>query len=267
MSLHVNKPRSPHMKNPRSPQMQKERSPLLGLRRALPLLGLAIALVHVPNAAAEATPSASPFGLREAIIEYLENRAPLPPRSIEVPPLADFALPGLSAADVQVEVQSHPKAPRLGRVPVTVTLVAGGRVIRRGVVNTRVHADVSVVVAAAPVQRGQTIEPGDLMLEDRDVSELSDGWLDDPSSLIGRRARRSVAPGTMWKRSWAEIPPLVKRGELVRLRLVHGGLRIEGKGLVRKDAHAGEWVRVVNTDSRRELLGRVEPDGAVHVEF
>ncbi|MCP3983647.1 MAG: flagellar basal body P-ring formation protein FlgA [bacterium] len=236
------------------------------MRTLLPL-GIVLVLLGAPYRAAEATPSSSPYGLREAIIAYLEERAPLPTRSIEVPPLLDFFVPGLSKADVDIEVRSHPKAPRLGRVPVTVTLIASGRILRRGVVNARVHADVPVVVAAAPVQRGQLIQPEDLKLEDRDVSDLGSAWLDDPTALIGKRARRRVVPGALWQLSWAEIPPLVKRGELVRLRLAHGRLLIEGKGVVRKDAREGEWVRVVNADSRRELLGRVEADGAIHVEF
>ncbi len=232
--------------------------------RRLPLaLGLVLVLLQV----AHATPSASPFGLREAIVAYLEDRSPLPPRSIEVPPLADFALAGIAPKDVRVDVRAHPRAPRIGRVPVTVTLAVGGKILRRGVVNARVNADVPVVVAAGPVQRGDTIEAADLKIEERDVSELRTGWIDDPAQLIGRRARRTVAPGALWLRGWAEIPPLVKRGELVRLRLRHGPLAIEGKGVVRKDGHAGEWVRVVNADSKRELLGRVEPDGAIHVEF
>ncbi|MCP5055600.1 MAG: flagellar basal body P-ring formation protein FlgA [bacterium] len=230
-------------------------------------LAFALVLVSAPDRVALATPSSSPFGVREAIITYLEERAPMPPRSIEVPPLASFFVPGLSDADVDIELSSHPKAPRLGRVPVTVTLVSSGRILRRGVVNAQVHADVAVVVAAAPVQRGQRIRAEDLKMESRDVSDLGSDWLADPTELIGQRARRRVAPGVMWQRSWAETPPVVKRGELVRLLLVHGRLRIEGKGVVRKDARAGEWIRVVNADSKRELLGRVEPDGAVHVEF
>lgn len=260
--------RSPLHGDSRSLLSHRPGSPFkIGRWRVLLVLGVVVALLPALPRTAEAAPSASPFGLREAIIDYLEKRAPMPPRQIEIPSLANFALPGFSAEDVQVELGSHPKAPRLGRVPVTVSLIAGGRVVRRGVVNTRVHADVAVVVAAGPVQRGQMIGPDDLRLEDRDVSELSDGWLDDLEELVGRRARRTVAPGTMWLRSWAEIPPLVKRGELVRLRLVHGRLRIEGKGVVRRDAHAGEWIRVVNADSKRELMGRVEPDGVIHVEF
>lgn len=234
-----------------------------GARVALVLPVALVALVAV--VAAEAARPA--FDLRERIVVYLEERAPQPPRAVEVPPLGDFALPGIDPERVQVDLSSHPRAPRVGRVPVTVTLSVDGRVVRRGVVNAQVRVDVPVVVALVPVRRGDTIHAEQLSIEQRDVSELPEGWVGDPSLLVGRQARRSLKPGTLWRSEYAEIPPSVVRGELVSLLLEHGPLVIQGKGIARKDARAGEWVRVVNADSKRELLGRVDPEGIVHVEF
>lgn len=211
--------------------------------------------------------TASPYGLRERIVSFLEARSPLPPSVIEVPPLADFLVPGLAEEEVSIELSSHPRARRIGRVPVTVTLIVAGRVVRRGVINANVRVEMPVLVTARAIRRGEPLVSEHFTLEPRDVSELPEGWLDDPRALAGHRARRSVPPGTLFRRSWAELPPRVRRGEVVRLRLEYGALIIEGKGVPRKDAHAGDWIRVVNVDSKRELYGRVAEDGVVHVQF
>lgn len=210
---------------------------------------------------------AEPPELRDAIVAFLEARSPETPSAIEVPPLGDFSLPGIARERIHVELSSHPQAKRVGRVPVTVALSVDGRVVRRGIVNAKVRVEVPVVVTTRPVRRGEILELADLALEPRDVSELPEGWLDDPSALVGLRARRSVMPGVLWRESWAQVPPRVRRGELVPLQLQHGSLVIQGRGVVRKDARVGEMVGVVNPDSRRELMGRVDPEGVVHVAF
>lgn len=217
--------------------------------------------------AAPAGSLAEPSTLHEALVAYLEARSPETPSAIEIPPLADFALPGVAPERIDYVLSSHPQAKRVGRVPVTVEVRVDGRVRRRGVVNGRVRIEVPVVVALGPVRRGETIEASDLTVEPRDVSELPEGWVDDPAALVGKRATRRVMPGRLWRAGWARQPPRVRRGELVPLQLKHGALIIQGRGLVRKDAQVGEMVSVVNPESKRELMGRVDPQGVVHVAF
>jgi len=226
------------------------------------LLAVSLLFLSVP-----ATPLPAPEGLREQIIAYLAARSPKTPRAIDVPPLGDFAVASNLQEDLKIDLSSHPQAKRIGHVPVTVTLSANGHILRRGVVNARVWVDVPVVIAMHPVRRGDPITAQHLGIEERDASELPNGWVENPEMLIGQRARRTVQMGSVWLSRWAETPPKVRRGQVVRLHLRSGPLRIEGKGVVRRDAQEGEWVRVVNADTKRELSGRVDANGAIHVEF
>ena len=226
------------------------------------LVAMSLVFLAVP-----ATSLPAPEGLREKIIEYLAARSPKTPRAIDVPPLGDFAVAARTHRDLKIDLSSHPQAKRIGNVPVTVTLSANGHILRRGIVNARVWVDVPVVIAVHPVRRGDQITANHLGIEERDASELPAGWVENPEMLIGQRARRSVQMGSVWLSGWAETPPKVRRGQVVRLHLRSGPLRIEGKGVVRRDAQEGEWVRVVNADTKRELSGRVDANGSIHVEF
>jgi flagella basal body P-ring formation protein FlgA len=63
-----------------------------------------------------------------------------------------------------------------------------------------------------------------------------------------------------------EVAP-VRRGQKVKIRLTRGRLRIETVGLAREDGGVGDWIRVLNVASRREVIARVGEDGAVHVGY
>lgn len=60
---------------------------------------------------------------------------------------------------------------------------------------------------------------------------------------------------------------MVERGDRVTIVLQHGPLLIQTLGKAQETGAAGEWIRVVNLDSKRELSGRIDPEGRVHVAF
>lgn len=236
---------------------------LPGLRRALAGLGAAaLALAARPAPAQPATPEL----LRAAIEHFVRERAPMPPDAIELPGLEGFVPPQATPGPLDIEVAAAPDAPLVGSVPLTVVVRQEGRELRRGVVTARLRVDTPVLVAARPLSRGRALAPADLRVETRDAAALGElRYLAAPEQALGLRAARGIAAGTALRAEMLEEAPAVLRGQLVRLRLVQGGLRIEGRGKARQDGRPGDVVRVQNVDSRRELVGRVAADGAVDV--
>lgn len=51
------------------------------------------------------------------------------------------------------------------------------------------------------------------------------------------------------------------------LVLQSGALMIQATGQAKERGATGDWIRVVNLDSKRELTGRVDREGRVHVAF
>jgi len=218
-------------------------------------------------AAAHAAADSSPFGIRGRIEAFVRERAAVAPTRIEIPSLEVFALSPAPKAPVSVHLRTHPRQRMLGSVPITVSLESEGRTLRRATVAVRVQADAPAVLAGRPLRRGQLLRAADLVVEPRDLASLPPGFVADPRRLVGLRLRRSVAAGTPLEEGWLEQPPLVERGQNVKLTLRHGPLRIEARGRARQPGREGEWIWVVNADSKRELWGRVGADGAIHVEF
>ena len=87
------------------------------------------------------------------------------------------------------------------------------------------------------------------------------------SEVVGLRAKRSLRKHQIFRASQVEGVPLVERGDRVQIVLQAGALRISAAGKAQEAGALGDWIRVLNMDSKRELSGRVDRDGRVHVAF
>lgn len=230
------------------------------LRRLAPVaVGLALAIGFAPRAGADAAEA-----LRSQVERYVRERVPVPPSSIEIPPLDGFAVAWEAPGEVQV-VLSSARESFLGNVPITIAVLVDGREAKRGVVTTRVRADRKVYLVGRPMRRGALVHREDLRVEVRDVSDIPSDAVLSPEKIIGHRTTRALGSGLVWQKSHLRMPQLVSRGQIVRLNFRTGALAIEGRGKAREDGRPGDRIRVVNVDSRREVVGTVTATGEVDV--
>ncbi len=166
------------------------------------------------------------------------------PVRVSVPPVADLLPAGMDPNGIEVEIV-------VGERDVTVEI-----------------ADAQVgLVARRSIARGEQVSGGDFELFPLESAAHRRHALSDPAEVEGMRARRNVPAGTPVRISWFEAIPLVRRGEPVRMRFENDGLRIEATGVAREDGFVGDLVRVQNTSSRTEVVGRVDSEGVIHVAF
>jgi len=84
---------------------------------------------------------------------------------------------------------------------------------------------------------------------------------------LGNRTTRMIYPNTVLQSSMIALPPLVKRGDIVKIVANSGPMTISVTGMVKQQGRKGEMVRVVNTDSKRIVTARVIGPGSVVVDF
>ena len=63
-----------------------------------------------------------------------------------------------------------------------------------------------------------------------------------------------------------DLPDLVQRGQLLKIRLVRPGIQVEIKGEALSRGHLGEQIQVRNTQSGTTLFAEVIGDGLVQVQ-
>jgi flagella basal body P-ring formation protein FlgA len=141
-----------------------------------------------------------------------------------------------------------------------------GALARAVSVPVRVSQLFEVLIAAQPVTRHALLGPEDVRLERRELSPGQDP-LKDLGAIMGRRAVRNISAGELLQAGMLELPPLVRRGDIVLLIAQGRGLRAVAQGEAREEGKAGQVVRVRNLSSGREVYGQVEAEGAVRVSF
>ena len=133
-------------------------------------------------------------------------------------------------------------------------------------IRAELEAIAPVAVAAANLQRGTIIHDSDISLAQLDIIHLRNPCL-DPAELIGKRIKRSLRQGYPFDRLAVELPPIIRRGELVTIFVRKGPLLVTAKGIARHDAIQGTMVKVLNNNSKKEILCRADGPGLVQVEL
>lgn len=186
---------------------------------------------------------------------------------IELPPLASFQVdtsryPG----ELRTELSSRAQTPYKGRVPVNVALYKGDRLLHRGIVSPYLRVSRKVVVARRDLTRGEILTESNVMLASKDATRLARDVHFEPAATLGLRLRRSLRQGDAVRSGQIEPVPLVERGDRVMLVLEAGGLQIQAAARAKQKGAVGEWIRVLNLDSKREILGQVGADGKVRID-
>lgn len=188
--------------------------------------------------------------------------------SIDVPPLTSFIVdrdryPG----PLRTEISTRAAEPLRGRVPLAVSLYAGDHLVRRAVIAPYVRRTERVIVPARDIRAGQVLAPEDFTRVERDANRLPRDVVRSKAEVTGLRAKRSLRKDRVFRASQVEGVPLIERGDRVQIVLQAGPLRVSAMGKAQEAGALGDWIRVVNVDSKRELSGRVDREGRVHVAF
>ena len=122
-----------------------------------------------------------------------------------------------------------------------------------------------VVVTRNPVVRGQTLDAGDLMLREIDVTSQRKAVFRDISDVIGLRSKRTLDAGDVVHAGLLQRAKLVRRGSDVQIRAATGGLYVTMHGKALSDGSHGQRIRVKNLSSGRIVTGTVTQSGVIEV--
>ena len=89
----------------------------------------------------------------------------------------------------------------------------------------------------------------------------------DLRALIGKRMKRKIGINEVVRSNWVEVPPLVKRGDIVAIIAESENLKITTLGKAREKGGKGDRIKVVNLDSDEDIFARVVDSKTVRVTF
>lgn len=122
-----------------------------------------------------------------------------------------------------------------------------------------------VLTARQALPRDHLLTEADLVIDEREVSRLTSGYMSNKDQLIGQRLKQQVIAGRIITRTMLKADFIVMRGQTVTLLAAGTGLRISMSGKALIDGALGQRIRVENVNSGRIVEGIVR--SAEHVEI
>jgi flagella basal body P-ring formation protein FlgA len=122
------------------------------------------------------------------------------------------------------------------------------------------------VVALRDLPPRRLIDTSALRLDSLQSAPTTDHYPDSITAVAGKLPRRTIPAGAAIRAEWLGDPPLVSRGDTVKVE-VHAGaavLKLEGQALA--DGTAFDTIPVLNPATGKRFRARIQGPGRVRVE-
>jgi flagella basal body P-ring formation protein FlgA len=204
---------------------------------------------------------------REIFDDYLhrqlgKNRSDIVLSSLKV--LGNKPLP---KGAVSFQVFQNDKRRLLGQVRVIAVVSVDGIVQNKVRLSGWVDVFEGVVCATRNLSKGEIIGQDDLYLKRQNISKRSSNILTDMHMALGFMAKHNIRKDSSLKEWMVERPPVVDKGDVVKILAESGGLRVTVPGTILEKGYMGESVRVQNTMSLKKIYARVIDSHTVRVDF
>ena len=131
----------------------------------------------------------------------------------------------------------------------------------------RVVGTSPVTIAAHAIVAGSVLTDKDVRVEQRDISELPPGYMDDPTVAVGLTASRPISSGAVITNQFLVAAKAVQRGQTVTLVADAGGMSVRMAGRALSDGLVNQRVRVQNLSSGKIVEGIARSEQVVEIIF
>jgi len=173
----------------------------------------------------------------------------------------------LPAGRLSYRVDISEKPSRSNRIPVSVSIFLDGRHFRKVWASLVVDIHREVVVLNHAMRRYQRITTDDVSRVSMPLSDIPQNAIHGDQNVVGKRVKKSLLSGTVLRTDTVELPPLIKRGDVVTILATSGALQVTTLGTAKNNGQQGDRIRVVNLDTRKVLFGYILDSKTVQVVF
>ncbi len=205
--------------------------------------------------------------IRKVVVDYINDRIPWDRESVRIKRVnvpSDVVLP---KGDLVYEVVPLKHWNFVGRTSIPVIFRVNQKFQKKIWVTVEVEVFTEVVVSSRPLERFRIVSREDVSLVRRNLANLSKNVINRLEDVIGKRTKRSIDTNMVMTAHMLDLPPVVKRGDLVTILFETPVLKVTARGEVRKKGLKGDTVKVLNIMSRKEVYGTVLDPNTVKVEF
>ncbi|MET0775209.1 MAG: flagellar basal body P-ring formation chaperone FlgA [Pseudomonas mandelii] len=122
-----------------------------------------------------------------------------------------------------------------------------------------------VVTTTRPLKRAGVIEPGDVMLRERDISLINQGYFTSLEQAVGQKLTRPTVANQVLTLVHLEQAEVISKGDQVVITARSGTLSVRMPGEALSNGGLREQIRVKNLNSQRVIKAQVMAPGQVEV--
>ncbi len=123
-----------------------------------------------------------------------------------------------------------------------------------------------VAVLTRGVKRGSILHPNMVAMEMKDLSKLRTPCT-DLRKVLGKKITKRLRNGSVLDLSFIEFPPVIHKGQLVKMVVNHNGLQLTATGISHMNGKQDQVIRVKNIRSNKSVFCKVSSPGIVEVQI
>lgn len=209
----------------------------------------------------------TPAKINQAVKAFIQRHAPWKPDQLKIEKLTFDQALTVPPGNVTFQVTAPKHTDWLGPIPFSVLVLVDGHAVKKVVTPATIEVWSDVVIAAKPLGRFQPIEADDILIEKMNLARVPFNVIVSADQVLGRRANRNIAVNSVLRNDQVEMPPIVRRGDVVQVIAESEVLKVSAKGMAKENGAKGDRIQVMNLRSRKIIYAQVVDEQTVHVEF
>ena len=201
--------------------------------------------------------------------DYLLSKLSRPESEIIIesdrPPM-DKLLPA-NGGDMQWEISQIDANKERGNVQLIVRISINEKQYLKIPVFLTIRTYEDIITSNKRINRYDILAMDDLVIKRMETTKLAGVTFDNIEDLIGKRAIRPILPNIPITAEMIDNPPLIKKGDFIKVSVQSGNLHVVTKGVAKEDGYVGKVIKIKNIDSNKELYGKVEDSTTVKIIF
>ncbi len=171
------------------------------------------------------------------------------------------------ANDWDVKINSKYGPVKNGSNMLDVTVYSLDGVYKEFSTVARVRTYDNVVVAKRMLDRHQKITEDDLEVQRIETTKINRHFFRRETPIVGKRTKQIIQKGRIIFAGMVELPPVVKRGDVVKIKIILNNVEVTALGQALEDGRLGDTIRVKNISSGKRLRAEVVDDKTVKVRL
>jgi len=205
--------------------------------------------------------------IEKVVLDFIYGKIPGEKSKVRVKNVRVSSNLILPKGNVTYEVILPKNTDFLGSIALPVVFKVNGEFKKKIWATAGIEILMEVVVTKRPLRRYQIISQDDIYLQKRDLTNLPANVIISFEDVLGKRTKRVIDADVALRTDLVELPPLVRRGDVVMIIAESDAVKVTALGEVREKGRRGERIRVVNLASKKEIYGRVLDSNTVKVDF